>query len=394
MEQIGKKMTLAALFAVAGMIHAEENPNRLHGEYMARKQTFGENVIQAKRDFDALRGNVEWKLVIDRQGGGFKGSHGACHIELEGKTGELAERYPVEVLDAALWDDLEGDKDCAREASIVLYGKRATSFFANAFSDSLVENCRVKIFFSKLGLVRKGSYENSTLRPRFSGFDSQAVQSDIIANPSRQMEYIEAIVKILADPEIRYDNPLEVKNLLSILDIISTGRYLGLPAKAEETVPTFIDYIFWDQEIGEDYRLQEKDLRTEENGREIVPQGVSKIPCYKYLPELGKAPIPNVLWRFANATEEERRIGIGGGGTPLFAMLYFRSFTTVDEALGYLDDFKRANAEKLTDTQKEALDEIVTFIKEKRFRSERLSENSNPSVRTWAPSYGKGGVEE
>jgi len=72
-------------------------------------------------------------------------------------------------------------------------------------------------------------------------------------------------------------------------------------------------------------------------------------------------------------------------------MAYFRLLgATPDEALKHIEDYKRGHPD-LTDRQKEALDEIILFIKERRFCTDGLLQHRNSTVHTWAPSYGKDG---
>ncbi|MCL1857477.1 MAG: hypothetical protein FWF84_07570, partial [Kiritimatiellaeota bacterium] len=77
------RIITAATLIAAGIALADEAPNRLYEDYMARKRQYEKNVAQAKQDYASL-GKVGWKVVIDIKGGGYRGEHGRCHIELEG----------------------------------------------------------------------------------------------------------------------------------------------------------------------------------------------------------------------------------------------------------------------------------------------------------------------
>ena len=379
------KIILVTLVVVR-FAYSEENPNSLYDDYIARRDAYYAKAVEVQREFLAIK-DFKWELVIDRPSTWEKilVYDGASHVELYGEAKTFAEKYTPDELASGLYDLLDAPRDSIKNPRLDQTPRRPTKLWTNL----------VAFAFAKGGMDAGPpafprwpyyAYEAEKIigsrdKPRnFSGFDRDQVSADIRANPSRRQEYVDAIVKILADPNIRHENPLETKNLLDIL-------FYALDSV--KAIPTLIDYMFFDYTTGENFRLQDRDFQVGEDGQEWIPQRITNARCWGYLATCGRNYIPDVLWRFVNASEIERKVGVGGGGVPLFAMLYFRDFVTANEALEYLTDFKRDNVERLTDEQKKALDEIIVFIKEKRFRSERLLENSNEAVRTWAPSYGK-----
>jgi hypothetical protein len=178
------------------------------------------------------------------------------------------------------------------------------------------------------------------------------VQADCRDKPARRLEYIEAIVKILSDPTIRKENPLEVANLLLILNCL----------RAKEALETMINYMFFDSRIGADYRITKDDAFDKGRYTGISGSVVG-------LAKIGKEYIPFVLRRFAKTTDEERSMNIGGGGAPVYALCYFFTLgMTEKDAIKAIEDYIFANQAKLDDKEKQALREILVVFKGKRYR--------------------------
>jgi len=388
-----RTLVLAAFFAAAA--HAQEaQGNRLYDEYMARRQGYERRVAEAREEFTALCKKQQWAHVIDKPNTSLFGDNGDSHIELKAPLKAFAQKYTPAEVAAALWD-VAGDPGRARDVAAYIRGAegRRGGMPGKADPYRTQEELYVMAKLPRRPPPREPPKNLSELnppfpfRPSFTGLDGQQVHRECRDNPALRAEYIGAITKILADPGIRKENPLETKNLLDILFF-----YL----KAEEAIPTTLaDYFFYDSTTGEDYRLQEKDLRMSEGGTGLMPgQNVWQTPCQAYLKLFGKGHIPVALKCFSNAPKIARTVETGGGGSPLLAVFYFwRLGLPIDEALQSVEDYKTAHPD-LTDEQKEALDEIMTFIREKRFCTDALLKNDKEAVRTWAPSYGKGGAEE
>lgn len=210
-------------------------------------------------------------------------------------------------------------------------------------------------------------------------FDRGLVLAESKTNAAVRAAHIDAMVKALADPKIRGENPLEVNNILLILDAL----------KAREAVQTFVDYLFYDWRTGGDYCLREGDLIPPPRYDPNKPNNLSQVqlPAFMYLPRLGDVSVPLVIRRLANATEEERSVEIGGGAAPAIAIKYFMWLRlTEKQALDAIADFQ-SKEEDLSEEQKATLAEVTAAILEKKYRSDALLKNSNPIVRTWAPSF-------
>ena len=142
--------------------------------------------------------------------------------------------------------------------------------------------------------------------------------------PENTPSEVAAIAKILSDPAIRTENPLEVKNLLYILYCMSGG----VP-KIPEAIPTFIDYMS---------------------------------PDSQYLAWIGKECVPFAIGYFADSAENGRKIGKGESDIPAIAAQYFQLLKmTDDEAAKAVEDYKLDHP-GLTAAQLSALDEIITAI--------------------------------
>ena len=259
------KMMMAALLAMVGIAHAEEQQgNRLYDEYMARKAHYEERAAAARRDFLALPGKSEWKFVVVRHNSPTTMYYdGKSHIQLSGRTAEFAEKYTVQEMGAGLMGVVDDPKHALNIAAIV-YAKLEIDAGTNfaAFREDRI--LRTK---GALG-IRDQSPFAPPLRPAFSGLDRSIVQFECadqtlfppghfdnfaslaktdtekkarqqslqsvregkVDHIQRRLEYIEAIVRILADPNLRTENPLEYQNLRDIL-------LNSLQAKAEEVMP-------------------------------------------------------------------------------------------------------------------------------------------------------------
>jgi hypothetical protein len=345
-------MMILTVFVASISTFAETPINAIHGDYLARKQRYEDRVIQARKEFTALCGQKAWRLVIDKPDKGGYHSSGEAHIELDYAMEQFAKEYTAMESAAALWDMLDDPDICLNAAAYVCGAdKRLTS---PNFSLMANKKDRVKMDLASRAHIPGGGPKGPDFpfRPSFIGFDSQAVQADCRDKPARRLEYIEAIVKILSDPTIRKENPLEVANLLLILNCL----------RAKEALETMINYMFFDSRIGADYRITKDDAFDKGRYTGISGSVVG-------LAKIGKEYIPFVLRRFAKTTDEERSMNIGGGGAPVYALCYFFTLgMTEKDAIKAIEDYIFANQAKLDDKEKQALREILVVFKGKRYR--------------------------
>jgi hypothetical protein len=154
--------------------------------------------------------------------------------------------------------------------------------------------------------------------------------------------------------------------------------------------------MFYDWRTASDYRLKigeapsRHSSTTEAEHYERTTIGgivQSPLPCIHILPNLGSDYVPLALRRIANSTPEERAVYEGGGAVTACALYYFIFLRfTEKQALDAITDYQDKE-EDLSQEQKDALGELAEAIRGKKFRTDGLLKNSNPVVRTWAPSY-------
>jgi hypothetical protein len=370
-------MMVLTVFLASISTFAETPINAIHEDYLARKQRYEDRVIQARKEFTALCGQKAWKLVIDKPDKGGYHSSGEAHIELDDAMEHFAKEYTAMESAAALWNMLDDPDICLNAAAYVCGAdKRLTS---PNFSLMANKKDRVKMDLSSRAHIPGGGPKGPDFpfRPYFAGFDSQTVQADCRDKPARRREYIEAIVNILADPAIRKENPLEVKNLLVILQLLD----------ATEAVSTVIDYLFYDFRCAGDYRISAKEMESVMEGSPL-PNGFVNIPiaCLRILPRLGTKGVEPFIAKLANTTRQERSLEVGGGGAVAFAICYFiRLEISEKQALKHITDYKMTLA-SLSQEQLVALEEVVDAIKEKKYRTDGLLKNSSSVIQGWAPS--------
>ena len=339
-----------------------------------------------RQAFRELERPIEYILL--RQGD----SHGPMSfISLQGGASAFARRYSAAELVYALWPLLDSPEDDA-DAALILMGKLNVTLYTDSFTyrqpsergnwsamrTYCVETCRI--------YARRALGQPEWWYPHPVLFDRGRVLAESKTNAVVRATHIEAMVKALADPKIRTENPLEVNNILLILDAL----------KAREAVQTFVDYMFYDWRTASDYRLKigeapsRHSSTTEAEHYERTTIGgivQSPLPCIHILPNLGSDYVPLALRRIANSTPEERAVYEGGGAVTACALYYFIFLRfTEKQALDAITDYQDKE-EDLSQEQKDALGELAEAIRGKKFRTDGLLKNSNPVVRTWAPSY-------
>jgi hypothetical protein len=136
------------------------------------------------------------------------------------------------------------------------------------------------------------------------------------------------------------------------------------------------NYALFDVNTGKDYR------RNCDNTNKFNDVYRQVLPCTTVLPRLGKEFVPLVLKRLSNATQEEQSIEIGGGATPVLAILYFIQVgLSENEALQAVEQCLKDR--NLINAQRAALCEVHAAIKDKLYRPEWLRQTSITSKRTW-----------
>jgi len=342
------------------------------------------DVERARAAFLKISRPLAYKYVVDRKAQSPFG-YALSHIELFRDAKEFAKKTPATDLIYALWPFLTNHTYDA-EAFIILQGalepKMAgdwgLNFLDAAHPGTWPQSRRYAVAHCQW-LCRSALGQPEWWYPHPVLFDRGRVLAESKTNAVVRAAHIEAMVKALADPKIRTENPLEANNILLILDAL----------KAREAVQTFVDYMFYDWRTGGDYRLREGDLIPPPRYDPNKPNNLSQVqlPAFMYLPRLGDVSVPLVLRRLANATEEERSVEIGGGAAPAIAVKYFMWLRfTEQQALDAIADFQ-SKEEELSTEQKAALAEVTAAILEKKYRFDALLKNSNPIVRTWAPSF-------
>ena len=252
------KAILATLFTVIGTAYADEKPSRLYEEYMVKRQHYDERVTAARRDFLALGRGVLWRHVVTRpltmKERGQRESYYLVesHIEPMGKTKALVKRYTPDEIVAGLYPLIPPQKQPEGVLEIPSYmrnvgeRKRIAAVIAAATGENIYSETfgewqvdRVlnvppeKTHFSGFPDTEQIRVECSVLTPSQIAATTNRVtdakQRDILSKSAqmvlngeidpaqRRLEYADAIIRILADPSLRTENPLEYQNLRGIL---------------------------------------------------------------------------------------------------------------------------------------------------------------------------------
>lgn len=338
------------------------------------------DITASRKEFLALRRPLAYASIADTEDRNIP----LYWLELHGQSRFFFTKWGTETLVYALWDFLD-DSTYSADSTIMLLGGigkqhvgtwqlsyKSPSEQGNwpAMAAELVRQCK-RDSRSALG-------QPEWWYPHPALFDRARVLSESKTNAALRAAHIGAMVEALAGPGIRAGNPLEVRSALMILDAL----------KAHEAVQTFVDYMFYDWRTASDYRLGEGDLIPPSKYDPYKPNNLSQVqlPAFMYLPRLGDIGVPLALRRLSDATAEERSTEVGGGATPIIAIQYFRWLLyTEQQALKAVTDYQ--GGAELSQSQKEALAEIIEVIVKKKHRTDALLNNRHPAVRTWAPSF-------
>ena len=282
----------------------------------------------------------------------------ASWIELSGATRAFADRYSGEELIYALWPWLD-DPDHAPEATILLLGITGYKLMRGPLTyvdqrhpgnwkfegTGYVDECKIA--------CRGALNQPAWWYPHKVLFDRDTVLSESKSNDVVRAAYVAAMQKVLTDSKIRTENPLGVREVLFLM--------YSLDRKA--SVPTFLDFLFFDGLHGQDFRRRSKTLPDDDIHKDGLTAGLA------YLSRMGKEYVALVLRRFADATPEEMSVDVGGGAFPMLAVWYFHTVgLTEQEALKAIEQVKAENR-SLSEVQKESLQMIADAVKSKKYRT-------------------------
>jgi hypothetical protein len=341
-----------------------------------------ESQCQAVRKrFQDLARPLPYRYVVDTPSRSIFSHDAKSHFELSGDAMRLVEQTAVPDLVYGLWTCLD-DTQTEAEAYIVLSVATKRRILADlrfAYRSATDPGNWPRLRQQQVELCRRACRqvlgEPECWYPHKVLFDADAILRDR-KDPAARSRNIAAMVQALADPGIRSENPLEVKSALSLLFAL----------RATEAASTFRDYMFYDWQQGRDYRLAEGDTRVLDRyePREVHNVYQISLPYRAYLAELGTNYVDLALSRFAGATEEERSVRTGGGGTTVLGILYFiRLGYTPSQTLAAIEAHKVAHPE-MTASQRMALDELATAINDGLYRPRGLAVSRTPAHREWA----------
>lgn len=359
-------MNFVRIAAATTILVANLSPMRAMGETIAPPLSpTEESIAHTRAAFLALSRPLAYKYVLDKpaRNPGATSLDAVSHIELYGDAKVLAENTPAAELIYALWPFLTNCMYDA-EAFIVLEGalepRIAGDWELNfvslekpgswpGFRGHSIEHCQ--------RMCRSALNQPEWWYPHPILFDRQRVLAESKTNAAVRLAYIDAMVKALADPNIRSENPLEVKNMFGILSAM----------KAIEATPSFCNYLFYDWKTGKDHRISAQDDVS--NGS-YPGSALGAVAC---LARLGKGTVSLVLDRFSRASPEELSTNTGGAGIPVLAIRYFTLLGISEaDAIKQINDF-RVKDPNLPEARKAALDSIVDAIQGKKYRPDFLS---------------------
>ena len=331
------------------------------------------DVERARAAFLKLSRPLAYKYVVDRPARD-PFEYALSHIALHKDAKALAEGTPAMVLVYALWPFLTNQTYDA-EAFIILQGalepKMAGDWgldFIDAAHPGSWPRVRPYAIDKCRRLCRSVLGQPEWWYPHPVLFDRGRVLAESKTNAVVRAAHIEAMVKALADPKIRTENPLEANNILLILDAL----------KAREAAETFVQYALFDWSTGADFR------RRSDSTNDFSDVHGLTLPIVTLIPRLGAHALPLVLERFGNATAEEYSVQRGGGALPVLAVMYFIGCGYSESAsIAAIDTFLH-RSEELGDAQVSALRGIQHAISAKLYRPAWLTRVRTQSYRAWA----------
>ncbi len=340
-----------------------------HAAGIASSGTNGEDAVKLRAEFLEQALPISYEPHV-KTGDRFHLSW----VELSGRTRSFASRHTLHELIYAFWPWLD-DPEHAPEATILLLGVTHREMMRPhrlsyvdrshpgnwaALAPGYVDECKIE--------CRAALNQPEWWYPHPMLFDRDRVLAESKANAAARAAYIGAMVKALADPKIRTENPLEVRNILGVLSALN----------ATEASATFVQYAFFDWQTGRDFRRRSGSTNDFADVHGLI------LPIATLIPRLGTRAFPLVIERLSSATTEEMSVQQGGGAFPVLAVMYFiGSRCSEREALEAIDAFVRAKRE-LSNSQLEALRVIRDAVHAKRYRPAWLDKVSTRSYRDWA----------
>ena len=318
-------------------------------------------VAKIGQEFLTISKHVDYRIEVTRPRRSVRFDDGSSRIRLKGAALDMSKRYTLADLATGLWCYLD-DPDHVLAASVILYAKAGETFMGagGGGRPGNGESCKVT--------VRRALGQPEWWYPHPVLFDRGRVLAESKTNAVVRAAHIEAMVKALADPKIRTENPLEVNNILLILDAL----------KAREAAETFVQYALFDWSTGADFR------RRSDSTNDFSDVHGLTLPIVTLIPRLGAHALPLVLERFGNATAEEYSVQRGGGALPVLAVMYFIGCGYSESAsIAAIDTFLH-RSEELGDAQVSALRGIQHAISAKLYRPAWLTRVRTQSYRAWA----------
>ena len=280
MEARMKVLAYVTVFATTVATCAEEGEgsgNPLYNDYIARRDAYNVKAEEVRREFLAIE-NFEWKFVIDKHPTFVLFAlnpppyDGKSHVELYGEAKAFAEKYTAEELANGLWElneaplkGVSGERlippppgrlwinltalahakggldaytrfprwpDSAQDAAKIIGSKysRSPRYFSG-FDFNLVSiECAEKIYPQPIefSIQTANSKGNKAYAEKL-----QKAMRDRENPAQRRQEYIEAIEKILSDPNMHKENPKETKNLQEILATLNMMNDAAIHVKPD-----------------------------------------------------------------------------------------------------------------------------------------------------------------
>ena len=365
----------ATILVLAGL--AATNP--VVGQFMKKSYAVptDERIQTVRQQFLSAKRPLAYLYVVDVPRDTVWYDNSCDHIELKGEASKLCEGATTAELIYALWGYLD-DPNYDADACIVLLGHLKTSlgggdggkptYVSTANQGNWMRQREFKIPECKRA-CREALHEYaSSWYPHKVLFDEYEVRTVSATNAEARAKYIAEMQRALSDPNTLAHNPLEVENIFYFLSYLN----------AKEAVTNLVECMFYDWNTGGDYRIPTGYRKGDDLGRMVEP-------CTWLVPAFGDQYIPLVLDRVSKATPHERSTQIGGGATPVLAMLYFIGLGyTEDKAIKAIEDFKKLRKD-LTSNQVSALDEIIEVIKTKQYRPTYIRKSTKPSQLDWVP---------
>lgn len=209
-------------------------------------------------------------------------------------------------------------------------------------------------------------------------------------DPERRASLISRLTTLLADPNVRRDNPLGIPDALHEL----------IRLEALEAESTLVAYMFYDTNRGSDFRLIDGDLdvltgRRSQSERVASHQHAPTAGSLWCVTWAGTNFVPKVLERLSQATPEEMSMDVGGGAVPFLAFKYFAALRnggrsdsklTPDECVRMIQSYKGCHP-TMSAEQKTRLDVIIDVIEKRTWSSDDSLDSEDPGERAWAPSF-------